>query len=58
MSEAVAKRLHYTATIARNDYIHLDIIELAGQDITLPKPVIGTNLRVAQQRKLGNLVNK
>ncbi len=57
MSEAAAKRLHNTATIARNSYIHPDIIELAGQDISPPKPIKHSDLRVAEQRMLGYLEN-
>lgn len=58
MAEAAAKRLHNTATIARNSYIHPDVIDLADSDIALPPPAKISDLRVAEQRLLGFLDRK
>ena len=39
MSEAAAERLNNTVTVARNSYIHPDVIDLAGVEAPkLPKP--------------------
>ncbi|MEQ6249945.1 DNA topoisomerase IB [Sulfitobacter sp. HNIBRBA3233] len=55
MAEAAAERLSNTATVARNSYIHPDVIDLAGAD-----PVDGfdagrSGLRASENRLLGYL---
>lgn len=55
MAKAAAERLSNTPTVARNSYIHPDVINLAGAD-----PVVGydanrSGLRAAENRLLGFL---
>lgn len=55
MSEAAALRLHNTATIARNSYIHPKVIALAGCDHSPPAPTNVPDLRVNEQKLLAVL---
>lgn len=55
MADAAAKTLHNTPTIARNSYVHPEVIALAGCDPSPGKPVELSGLRVAEQRLLGFL---
>nr|WP_300063181.1 DNA topoisomerase IB [uncultured Roseobacter sp.] len=55
MSEAAAERLHNTATIARNSYIHPEVVALANSDRALPAPVDIADLRVSEQKLLACL---
>ncbi|MEJ6398580.1 DNA topoisomerase IB [Yoonia sp. 208BN28-4] len=52
MAEAAAQRLHNTATIARNSYIHPAVIDLAGEDIDSPAQATPSGLRAAERRLL------
>lgn len=56
MSEAAAQVLHNTPTIARNSYIHPDVIALAGQAPPKFAPQERSGLRVAEARLLGFLM--
>jgi len=55
LSEAAAKALHNTPTIARNSYIHPDVIALVGQGPLTIAPHDQAGLRVIEQRLLGLL---
>ncbi len=55
MSTAAAQRLHNKPTIARNSYIHPDVIALAGKPPVNTKPKEISGMRVAEQRLLGFL---
>ncbi|MFL4469169.1 DNA topoisomerase IB [Tateyamaria armeniaca] len=55
MAEAAAKALHNTATIARNSYIHPDVIALAGSDEKLDVPDTPTGLRQSERALLALL---
>lgn len=55
MSDAAAETLHNTPKIARNSYIHPDVIALAGQQMPKFAPKERSGLRVAEQRLLGFL---
>lgn len=56
MSEAAAEALHNTPSIARNSYIHPDVIALAGQSPPKFKPEKRSGLLVSEQRLLGFLM--
>ena len=58
MAEAASEALHNTPTIARNSYIHPDVIDLAGQPAPVFKPDEITGLKVAEQRLLGYLKSR
>ena len=55
MTAAAAERLHNTPAVARNSYVHPDVIALAGQHPDLPPPVILDRLTVAERRLLAFL---
>lgn len=55
MAEAAAQRLHNTPVVARNSYIHPDVIALAGRPAPRIIPDERDGLRVAEQRLLGFL---
>ncbi len=55
MANEASRRLHNTATIARNSYIHPEVIELAGRATKLPPPADLDGLKKAEQRLLGYL---
>jgi len=55
ISNAAAARLHNTPTVARNSYIHPDVIDLAGADEVTTKPIKMSGLFAAEQRLLGLL---
>ncbi|TMM51278.1 DNA topoisomerase IB [Sulfitobacter sabulilitoris] len=52
MAEAAAARLHNTATVARNSYIHPRIIDLAGQDPLHVDAPDQRGLRASERRLL------
>lgn len=58
MAEAAAEVLHNTPTMARNSYIHPDVIGLAGQDPPEITPQDISGLRAIEQRLLGFLTAK
>jgi DNA topoisomerase-1 len=55
MAEAAAQALHNTPKIARDSYIHPEVIALAGADPTVATPTELSGLKVAEQRLLGFL---
>lgn len=55
IAEAASKRLHNTPTVARNSYIHPDVIDLSGQPPLSITPVKKQGLFVSEQRLLGFL---
>ncbi|MFQ1702097.1 DNA topoisomerase IB [Loktanella agnita] len=55
MSDAAAARLHNTPTIARNSYIHPDVIALSEGDVTLAEGPKTADLRQAERRLLAYL---
>ncbi|APX13972.1 DNA topoisomerase IB [Tateyamaria omphalii] len=55
MAEAAAEILHNTPTIARNSYIHPEVIALAGADTRLDIPDRPVGLRVAERALLALL---
>ncbi|SEK51547.1 DNA topoisomerase IB [Roseovarius nanhaiticus] len=50
MAEAAAERLHNTPAIARNSYVHPDVLDLARSPRPLPEPSGTRDLTVAEQR--------
>ncbi len=55
MAQAAAERLHNTATVARNSYIHPKVIDLAGDANVQSDPVSRSGLFAIEQRLLGYL---
>lgn len=55
MSEAAARTLHNSPTIARNSYIHPNVIALAGRDIQLRPQDTPTGLRLVERMLLSLL---
>ncbi|QUJ76696.1 DNA topoisomerase IB [Sulfitobacter albidus] len=55
MAEAAAERLSNTATIARNSYIHPDVVDLAGADALEGFDAGRSGLRAVENRLLGYL---
>ena len=58
MAEAAAERLHNTPTVARNSYIHPNVIALADSRPKQIKPVEKDGLFAAEQRLLGFLTSR
>ncbi|MCV3272765.1 DNA topoisomerase IB [Roseobacter sinensis] len=55
LSNAAARRLHNTPSIARDSYIHPEVIALARGGRSIPDPVELRDLRAAEQHLLGLL---
>ncbi len=55
MTGAAAQQLHNTPTVARNSYIHPDVIDLAGRPMPETKPLPLSGLRVGEQSLMGFL---
>ena len=55
IAAAASDQLHNTPTVARNSYIHPDVIALAGADPRSDAPVKKNGLYAAEQRLLGFL---
>lgn len=55
VTEAAARRLHNTPTVARNSYIHPAVIDLVGEDLRPVDPAKIDGLLAAEKRLLGLL---